>query len=171
MHRLHCCPVLGADRLNVSFPFAAVAQNPPYKPFVRVGVNKNFNIHQVAQPFVLENKNTLNNYYICRLNGHRFVRPVVNGIVINGAADSLSAFERFKVFNHDVRVKGVRGVVVDFLTLLKGKRVVTFVVIVMIDNADLFGKLLFKLARQGGFSAARAACNSDYYRSHFTSSF
>ena len=82
-------------------------------------------------------------------------------VVVGRAVDRLAAAQLFEVLDEKLGVERVGVVVVELCALLKAHAVVSLVVVVVVDDADVAAEVLHDLACDRRFSAACAAGNAD----------
>ena len=95
----------------------------------------------------------------------------MDGVVIHGAIDRASVFELSQIVDEKLGVECVGVVIVKLRALLIAHAVMLFIIVVVIDNADVASEALHYPSCYGGFAAAGASGNSDdQYVAHFPAS-
>ena len=83
-------------------------------------------------------------------------------VVVNGTLDSLPPAQLLEILNEKIRVKCVGMVIIELRALIIAHIMVRLVIIIVIHDAHISAEMLHYLACDGGFSASRAACDTDY---------
>ena len=68
---------------------AALRKNP----HVRIGIDKDFDVHQIAEILLNEEENALEHDNRGRMDQNRFIRAVMHGIIVNRHLDGFSGFQ------------------------------------------------------------------------------
>ena len=84
--------------------------------------------------------------------------------IVDGAIHRPARLQLPQMADEQVRLIGVRAVVIDGRPLLVGAAHLFFVIIVMAQHGDGVSEALRQAVRQGAFSAARTARNADHKR-------
>ena len=161
VHGLYGGQVLGDDAFQGPVPLFDVPEDPPQDAGICIGIHKDLNVHLFPKLRVLEDQDPLGNDHLGGADLHRFIGAVVDGIIVDGAANRLPGLEAPQVLHHHRRVKGIGVVVIQLGPFLIGELVVAFVVVVMIDDADLFPEVLLDLSGNGGLAAAGPPGDAD----------
>ena len=86
----------------------------------------------------------------------------MNGKVIDGPVDGFPFLQLPDVLDHQVRIKRIGMIVVEFGPLLIIQRGMLLVVKIMAQDGDLFHKLVADLVDHGTLAASCAAGDADY---------
>ena len=161
VHGLDGGQVLIHDALKAPAAVAHVAHDPAQDAHVRIRVDVDLDIHQVTKLLALEYQQSLDDDDARGLDGYGFFGAVVDGVVVGRAMDRFAAAQLSEVLDEKLGVECVGVVVIELCALLKAHAVVSLVVVVVVDDADVAAEVLHDLARDRRFAAARAAGNAD----------
>lgn len=172
VHGLDGGEILLYDRVNAPASLFNVAAQSAQDPHVGVGIDKYFYIKEVSQLLLVEDQDSLDYYDLVRLCAVcHAVHTVVLRIIIGRAVDFSAVFEYSQMLRQQRGLKGFGVVVIQQLSLLKRHVVVSFIIVIVIDNAHFIRESLGYPLRDCRLSAAAAPGYSDYYRIlHLTSS-
>ena len=147
----------------VDFPGALldVPLNAAQQANVRLHVHVQLQVHQLAQPLVVEAVDALQNQHLPGINQLLGVGAAVQGVVILLAGDGLPGHEGFHILQKQVVVENAGFVVVQQGALLKGQVGMVAVVCVLLQYKAAVAQLLMKALRQGGLAAAAGAADTD----------
>ena len=90
----------------------------------------------------------------------------MNGIVVHRAVDGLACAQRLQILHHEVGIEGVRVVVVELAALLIGHIGMGLIIVVVVDHADVFPKVVLEMLGQGGLARAGPAGDADDHGVH-----
>ena len=160
MHGLDGREILRHNRLHGTTALLHIAQGAAQDAHIRVRLDENLDIQQVAQVGVLENQDALDDDHFRRAHLDGLVRAVVDAVVIDGAVDRLPGLELLQILDHQIRVERV-GVVVILQAALLERAVLALIVVVVVDDADIRAETLGKVLGERGLAAAGAAGDTD----------
>ena len=166
VHGLDGVEVLGDHRVQRTAPLLHVPKDAAQYAHVGVGVHEDLHVHQLPQGRIGENEDALHDNHLGGAHLHRFLRAVVDGVVVHRAADGLPRRQLPKVVHHQAGVEGVRVVVVQRRPLLIGHPHVLFIVVVVVDHGYVRPESVLKPAGQGGLARAGAPGNADDHGVH-----
>ena len=169
VHGLHRGQILGHHRLHGAPPLLHVPQGPAENAHIGVGLHEDLDIQQVPQLFILEDQDALHDDHLGGPDLHGLVGAVVQRVVIHGAVDGLARLQLFQVLDHQVRVEGVRVVVILLAALLEGA-VLPLIVVVVVHHGDIVAEPGHQVLREGGFAAAVAPGDADEEGVHISAS-
>ena len=99
---------------------------------------------------MLEDEDTIEDEHLGRVYEYRLRESVVLGEGVDGALDTLPLLELEDMLDHQIRIEGVRVVVVELGALLEAEIIVRLVVEVVAECRDvLIDKGLLELAHEG----------------------
>ena len=85
----YCVTTLSRERPRSFY----IAQGPAENPHVRIGIDKDFDVHQIAEIILNEEENALEHDNRGRMDQNRFIRAVMHGIIVNRHLDGFSGFQ------------------------------------------------------------------------------
>ena len=93
MHRLQDCFISLQNHLYGSATLNNVALNNAYQAVVGIGIDKDFQVHQVAHLLVVQSKDSLDDDNFFWLNVYRFRQTVAFDVRIGRLFNRLSVFQ------------------------------------------------------------------------------
>ena len=93
------------------------------------------------------------------------VRTVMHRKVINRTLNALSCPQTPNMFHHQVCIKGIWMIIIEQTTLFICQFIMSFVIVVVINDCHFIPKAFFQAIGQSCFPAACTACNANYH--HF----
>ena len=93
VHRFYGRQVLRHNAVQGTAALFYIAQDPAENPHVRIGIDKDFDVHQIAEILLNEEENALEHDNRGRMDQNRFIRAVMHGIIVNRHLDGLSGFQ------------------------------------------------------------------------------
>ena len=135
MHGLYRIQILADHRFQAPCSLHNITLDPADDPQIAVRVHKNPYIHQFTEFPVFKNQNSFYDHNLPRHNGNGVFAPVVDLIIINRTFHRPSGFQFTKVLDHQFRI-------------------MSFVVIIMLQNCHMIPKLACDLIGQCGLSAS-----------------
>ena len=93
MHRFYGRQVLRYNAVQGTAALFYIAQDPAENPHVRIGIDKDFDVHQIAEILLNEEENALEHDNRGRMDQNRFIRAVMHGIIVNRHLDGFSGFQ------------------------------------------------------------------------------
>ena len=85
----------------------------------------------------------------------------MDGVVIHRTDDAAPGLQVFHSLDEQIRVEGVRVVVIELCPLLVAHVVVGLIVVVVVNDGHVPAETLHELFGDGGFAAAGASGDSD----------
>ena len=161
VHGLHGGGVLGDYGLHGASPLADIAQDTPCQADIRVGIHKNFNVHQLPQLLVLEDEDAVHNDHFRRTHGHSLGHAVMLHERIDRMLDGYVALERPNMPDKHVGIESLGMVVVELGALLVGQLRMGLVVVVVAKRDHLALKSFLKTFDQRALAGTGAAGNPD----------
>ena len=165
MHGLDSREVLRNDALKRPAAVTHIAQRTAQNAHVGVGLDKDLDVEQVAQRGILEDQDAFHDHHLARLHQLGPFGALMLRVGVDGTANGLARLQLAEVLHHQIGVKRVGMVVVLLAALLKGA-VLTLVVAVMVDDADVVGEMPLQMRSQRGFAGTGAAGDSDEKSAH-----
>ena len=157
MHGLDGRQILLDDGVDAAPALFDVAADTAAQTHVGVGVDKDADVHFIAERLVHKDHDALDHDDLPRLDVQDLVRAVVDGIVIGGAVDRLTGFQLAQMPDHHVGVECVRAVVVEVGALLIAHFVVPLVVVIVAEHADIIAEAIHERLDKRRFSATGSA--------------
>ena len=142
-------------------PLGHIPLDPAAKPHIRIGIHKNFNIHQIPQGLIFKNQNTLDDDDTL---GHDFdglIGTVVLGKIIHRALDALALPQQIQMAGHEIRFQRSGFIIIDLAALLVGQLIVTVVIVIMAEHRHHIAEPAYDVFHQGRFAAAGTSGNAD----------
>lgn len=163
VHGLDRGEILIDNALQISASVSHIANDSTQDTHICISVYEDFDIHLVAEFFVLENEDTFNDDDLRGADGFRFGQPVVDGKIVNRAGDAVTGFQLPQGINEHVGVECVGVIVIQLAAILKAHAVVLFVVVIVVDDGYIVAKTVNQLLRNGRLAAAGASGDTDDY--------
>ena len=167
MHQLNSGQILCYYRFQGSASFADIAYNSSDNAHISIGINENLDVAHISQLLVFKYEDTFDNNNFGRSYRYSFIYSVVYGKIIYRSFDGFSVDELFDVTNHQVRIEGVRMVVIELFPVFKRNIIMSLIVKVMAQHGYGVAKFILYLLYKGALAGAGTPCNSYYdYISH-----
>src|SRR5699024_6420659 len=122
-HGLDGGQILGDDAVQAAGALFDVPADAAEDPLVGVGVHKDLVVEQLQQRRLGKGEHALDDQDGCRLDVAHFLRPVVDGVVVDRAVHRTAGLQLLQLPDQQVVVKGVGVVVVQQAALFVGQLV------------------------------------------------
>ncbi len=167
MHRLDRAEVLIDDRVHHAAAFGDVTLQPADEPRVVVGVDEDLDVHQTAQLLIGEDQDAFDDHDRTRFD-HDNVGPAgVAREVVARDVDRPSLAQRRHVLDEEIRFERVGMIVVERGALLEPQPRIVAVILVVLEEADLFGaQAVHDPANDRRLARTGSACDADHEWGH-----
>ena len=126
---------------SISASFLDITDDTPEDPLIGISFHVYLDVQEITKLLVLEDHDSLNYYYLGRMDGDGLAAPVVDRIVIDRTFDAFAVSQSAQMVDEEVRLKSIRVIVVYKLALFKRDIVMTLVVVVIIYDGYLVTEL------------------------------
>src|SRR5574344_112861 len=117
MHRFQYLLITTQYILHRTATLHHVSADIADQPYIIVGIHEYLQIHHIAQTFVMQRHDTLNDDYLFRLHVYSFLQSVAQDIRISGLFDSLTRLQQSDMLREKFAVEGIRMIEVDSASL------------------------------------------------------
>jgi hypothetical protein len=150
------------DHFHRSPTLANVAHQAADKAQVRIRIDEDLDVHQIAQRLVLENQNSLNDDRRARRKPDSCIGATEIREIVSGPFNGLAFAKPADVLGKQRRVHRVGMIEVLLHPLFKRHARIVFVVVVLLENNDVrFGERFDDSCCNGGLTGAGAAANAN----------
>ena len=138
----------------------AVAAYNANKTVVGICINKNFDVHQVANTFVRHNKNAFEYHHVVWPHMDSLLLTRACDVVVGGHIDCSTLFQVVEMSKQKVPIECCRLVEIDFLTVLQRHMARIFIIIILWDYTHLTCRKVFH--NFSYYCSLAWACTSGY---------
>ncbi len=133
-HRLDGRKILLDDGFDRASSFVDISGQSADKANIVVGLDKNFDVHQIHQRLVLKNEQALDNNHWSWLDEDGLVRSGIGDKRIFWSLNFFVLLQERKMLDHQIGVECVGMVVVERESFFKGNISIVFVIKIMREN-------------------------------------
>ena len=166
VHRFYCCQILRHDRLQRPAALVDIADDTAYDAHIGIRIDKNLDVAEISELLVLEDQNALDDDDLGRLYQHRLIDAVMDRKIVDRPVDTLPHRQAAHMLDHQIRIKGIRMVIIQFFSFLKRDFIVLLVIKIVAQHGDLIAEFVLDLLDQGtlaGTGSARDTDNNDVF--------
>ena len=162
VHRLQDVEITVEHHLGRSSSLDSIALDDADESLVRVGINEDFQVHEVAQLLLPQRHNTFDDDDFARLDVYRLWQSVADQVAVSGLLNALPLSQSLYLLGQKLPVEGVGMVEVDAFALLgRQMRRVVVVGILWNERYSVCGKRLENLLYDCCFARASASSDAD----------
>ena len=151
------------DGFSRSSSFHHVALDDADQPFVRIGVDKNFQVHHAAQFLVAQGEDSFDDDNVPRFDVNGFRLPGTGQVGVGGLFDALALTQHGHMFGQETPFEGIGMVEIDVLPFFYRHVAAVLVIRILRQQYDFAcGQAFNDFLYDGGLSRACTAGYSDY---------